>query len=171
MGMVTLLHSSQFQALCIFISIFHSTWHSAVRKQQPAQAGNSQVVGHCGKLMTSTKGIMASLKWSPFCISQKMGPPLQVQLVFHQNLENTLWLISQHCSAQLLHMDMLTCIWTTSHQPSNAKVPAASGNAENRCRKIFILAPIPDNILWLMWCRWSERQFVRLGQYRGQTSN
>lgn len=107
MGMVTLLHSSQFQALCIFVTIFHSTWHSAVCKQQLTQAEDFQVVGHCGRVMTSTKGVMASLKCSPFCSSQEMGRHPQVQWVCHQDLEVTLWSISQHLSAQFLHLDML----------------------------------------------------------------
>jgi len=54
MGMVTLLHSSQIQALCNSTTILHSSSHTTVCNQQPLYSNEFQVIGHSGKNMTST---------------------------------------------------------------------------------------------------------------------
>ena len=106
MGMVTCLHSSQFQILRTFINILHSTWHT-VRNQPPVQAKDFQVMGHSGNNMTSTKVVMAGLKCSPLCRFQDKGPHLQVHWECLQDCRTTIQSIGQHLPSLILHLNLL----------------------------------------------------------------
>jgi len=106
MGMVTLLHSSHYQALRSFITILHSTRHS-VPNQPQAWANNIQVMGHRGKDMTSTKAVMGSLECFPSRSSHDKGRHLQVHRECLQDRRETIQSIGQHLPALHLHLDLL----------------------------------------------------------------
>jgi len=106
MGLVTLLHSSTFQVLHMFITILHSTWHTTVHNQPPVHDKNFHVVCHCGKDMTSTKVVMVGLKCSTLSCSQDNGCHLQVHWECLQNCWETIQSMEQHLPAQLIQLDL-----------------------------------------------------------------
>ena len=112
-GMVTLLHSSHFQALRSSISSLHSTCDT-VGNLPAAQANNIQVMGHRGTDITCTKAVMAGLKCSPLRSFQDKGRHFQVHQECLQDRREIIHSISQHLPARLLHLNLIPAqLWNT----------------------------------------------------------
>jgi len=154
-GVVTLHHSSHFQALCRLISIPHSSWDTTVRNQQPAQANNFQVVGHCGKDMTSTKVVKMSLKCFPCSSSQNKSRHLQVHWGCPVDCRDVIQSIGQHLPALPLHLEFLLANIGVLPLASQWHDSCRLWNHRTRCCMHCRLALITcDFLLWLWWRWW-----------------
>jgi len=170
MGIVTHLHSRHFEALCSFISILHSTWHT-VGNQPPAQAKHIRVVGHSGMDMTSTEVVVVGLQYSAHHRFQQKGCHLKVLQQYLQNRRKTIQSIGQHLLPLILHLHLILAHLGDPNKPPKEQVPASCRTLENRHHSSWRRAFIAENFIRQSWCRQFEWPFDLLGWYRTQTAN
>ena len=105
--MVNLLHRSDFQTLCSFVTILHSTWHKSICNEPPEQANDIEVMGLSVKHMTFTKVFMESFECFPRSSSQDKGRHLQEHRECLQDCLEAIQSIGQLLPAPILHLNLL----------------------------------------------------------------
>jgi len=137
--MFTVLHCSHFEALLSFTTIRYITW-PLVHNKAPVQVNNFQSMGHSGKEMTSTKALMAGLKWSPLGSCLDKGNHVQVHGLFHKHRQETIQSFGQHLPAVHLtqnllpvHLDLQPVHLGGLHNPTNKMIPATTETQDRWC--------------------------------------
>jgi len=102
--MVTLLHSSHFEALHRVVNILHSTWH-IVRSLPPEQAKDFKLTRWRGKDMTSTTVAMVGLELSPICRLEEMN-------IVSMCTASGCWTASKQFSQSADILELYSSTWT-----------------------------------------------------------